>query len=172
MGNSKVSCPQCGAQAAVPDGNYSFDDENKPGWTYFKPLTSSQVFRLRQTITWVRQEIAKPEPDEERAARVLEKTIEENAPQLRGFLDRLRDPAVGNVGAWVAILIAILMWLSQPQPDGISPDEVEQILERVVQSAQTGPTNQELKSPTGPAEQTPPEGPAPTVTGLPTPETR
>lgn len=169
MVGSRTRCPVCDKVVPIVDGSYDYVDGVIERARL--QLSVSQTHRLRQSLRWAQQELAKAEPDEDRMVRVLERTIEEQAPQLKTWLDRLRDPAVGNVAGWVAVLVSILMWVtSQAAP--VSEDDVRRVVEETIHSETTEQERAGQGGSGTPGARPPyPEAP-PRATEIPTPKTR
>lgn len=164
-------CPVCGEHAEVISGVFSDDRRGNVSAKLF--LTPSQRERLKRSLSFVQQELAKPEPDEERAVRVLEATIEANAPATQPFLAAARAQFRDNPSGWIGVLIALIsLFVSIGANQGISPDQLEQILDETVRSVQNEPAPTVGEAPMPPGQSPPgPEDP-PTVEELPTPTTR
>ncbi len=169
FGGGSTICGVCGEQADFLAGSYSSDARGAV--TARLNLTPSQLHRLKQSLRFAELEMSKHEPDRERAVRVLERTIEENAPAVKTVLDRMRDPLVGHSAAWVAVLIAIMIWLTQGGADGATAEDVQRIADETARSVLHEQAEKDSTSSEVPASNSPPREQPPTVTELPTPKT-
>lgn len=163
-------CSICGRPAERVDGTYSFSNGEQH---VALRLSGAQLFRLRQSLAWAHKELAKPDPDLHRTARVLEKTVEANAPQAKRWLDRFQSTTSMALAAWVGALAGVIAALVSLTPNqGVSADDLERILDETVRAVRSEQAPAEPVTPTQkgllPESQVRP----PTVTELPTPETR
>jgi hypothetical protein len=170
VAGSEAWCPICGRPAEIADGKYS---DRSGVFSAQLRLSPSQIETLRKSLRWAEQELAKPEPDEDRAVRVLEATIERAVPDGRSFLEHFRGKTSMAAAAWLACLIALVTLLvSVTANQGINPEDLERILDETVRSAQN---EQPREAPAEPTESPPPQPSPesiPPATELPTPKTR
>jgi len=155
------NCPVCGKPTEILSGDYTTEHDGSTNARLV--LTASQLRRLAQSLEWARQELANPTPDEEHAVRVLEKTIEVQAPQVKAWLDRFKGSTSMATATWLGALMTVLTLLLQifGTDQGVSGDELERILDETVRAIHS---EQSTEAPV-----TPPR--PPTVTELPAPET-
>lgn len=148
-----------------------------PGWTrdLLIRLSKKDIHRLRTAVAWAEQQ-AQAEDDAHRAE-VLEKTVTSVAPELSpvlvGLRAKVRHEYENHLAAWVGILIALITLLvTMSGPQGISGEQLEQILEETVRHVQSAPDPTVGEAPTGGVLSTRgPEEPPP-ATEIPTPKTR
>ena len=159
------------------DGRFKISDDaieviEAPQWSrdLIIRLTPKQRHRIETTVKWAQLRRADPTTDDEKTVRALEKTIEENVPAIRPWLEKFRSPTSSNIAAWLAVLITILMWITNNN-SGITPEQLEQILDETVRSSQSEQSQSTPAQPTGPAE--PPQSPEPFLPAseLPSPDT-
>lgn len=166
---SRASCPKCGRLAPVVDGSYTQNAEGDLVADLY--VTPEQAQRLRAAVLWAKQR-EKRGADPEATARHLEQTIAEAVPEAKSIIDRLRDPAVGNIGAWVAILVSLMMWFTQLESGGISAEDAQRVADETARSVLREQERLERAEPNLIEEdRRGPESPPPATT-IPTPRTR
>lgn len=159
-------CTVCGALAPVLDGVYG---ESGGVMTANVRLSKQQAHRLKQSLQWAAERKITEEADAAHVARVLERTLEENAPQVKPWLDKFRGSTSMAVATWIATLtsvITLILTFYVSSGQSISGDQLEQILERALdeQRSQEGPVAPTQSAPPPPGREEPPPssgGPAP-----------
>ncbi|GAA1161980.1 zinc ribbon domain-containing protein [Microbacterium oxydans] len=177
VGNAE-SCPRCGREARIMDGRFKISEDaieviDAPPWSrdLIIRLTPKQRHRIDATVRWAQLRRVDPATDDEKTVRALEKTIEENVPAIQPWLEKFRGPTSSNIAAWLAVLISILMWITSNNSGGVTPQQLEQILDETVRSAQSEQSQSTRAQPTGPAAPLQSPEPFPQASELPSPGT-
>ncbi|MCK2031257.1 zinc ribbon domain-containing protein [Microbacterium galbinum] len=180
LGGNAETCPNCGHVARIMEGKYNLSPEgmeivDAPQWSrdLIIRLSPKQRHRLSTTVQWAQTQASNPNADDARTARALEKSIEQNVPAVKPWLERFRSPESGNLAGWLSLLIAVITLIITVTSggDGISGDELERILDETVRAVQSEQSPATLATPTPPEPTTQPPMPPPEVTELPTPDT-
>lgn len=121
MTGSSASCPMCGAVSRIPDGEYTFDDELRPGWTYFKPITPAQAVRLRNAARWGQAQLAAG-ADDQLVKQKIDAVLEKNAPAWKSVIDvMLSTRAVSLYQLLGFILMLIVFFGLDPASQNETP---------------------------------------------------
>lgn len=137
MSGTTMSCPRCGRVSPVIDGSY----RQGAGGHLSADLspTPAQAARLQAVLKWAQVQIETAATDEAAVAATLEREIAETAPALAKALAAFRSPTSANLAAWVAVLLAVLMWWTSGDNGGVTEDQIEHIVREVVQSENPAP---------------------------------
>ncbi|MEV7758360.1 hypothetical protein AB0O16_14530 [Microbacterium sp. NPDC089180] len=156
--NVGLSCPVpgCRQTASMLEGEYEFRDSLRLP-TLFTP-TPAEARRLRNVLIWAQAEAASDRRPAEAIAATIERTLEKDAPAVAGWLSAFKGPVSANAAAWLAVLLAILMWVTSGS-DGLTPEDVSRIVEETVKTVQDG------GSPAGGPPAIPPAAPDAPATG-------
>lgn len=92
---------------------------------------------MRNVLLWAQAEVATERRPAEAIAATIERTLEKDAPAVAGWLSAFKGPASANAAAWLAVLLAILMWVTSGN-DGLTPEDVSRIVEETVNNVQDG----------------------------------
>ncbi|MEV8023421.1 hypothetical protein [Microbacterium sp. NPDC080220] len=138
-------------------------------------LNKKQVHALRASVAWAQQQA--DHADDAHRADVLEKTVLAAVPQLekplRGIREKIQHEYDNHLAAWVTVLITLIMFIvTMNSQQGISGEQLEQILDETVRHVQSEQAQTVDAEPT--TEVQPPRGPEepPPATEIPTPKTR
>lgn len=170
------TCPSCGQMASIMDGRFNISGGtlevlDGPQWTrdLLIRLSKKDIHKLRTAVAWVEQQ---PEPSDH-TADVLAKSITVAVPQVAPWLRRAAEQFRDNPAGWTSVLIALVtLFVSIGANQGISADQLEEILDETVRSVQNEQVQPSGEEPMQPSPATPPPEEPPTATELPTPKTR
>lgn len=158
-------CPICRRPSPFVRGDYGGTRDRPTAKLW---LTPAQSRRLESVLQWARESAAEPDADIEKIAASTERELKRNSPRVYQLLEAFRSPTSANAAAWLAVLLALLMWLTTG--NAVTQEDVE----RIVREAHEMPE----QSPAAPAvpntQEPPPRGieDAPPATEIPTPRTR
>ncbi|KQR23170.1 hypothetical protein ASF76_08060 [Microbacterium sp. Leaf151] len=160
------------------EGEFKVDDKSveilsaSPSETDFViRMNAKQRQKLNQSARWAQEQMRAGNVDEARVAHVLERTVEQNVPHGKTIIEHLRDPAVGNIGTWVSILLALIVWLST-MDSGISIEDAQQVADETARTVLRELEHSSSTLPTPPLPAPPAGEQPPPATELPTPKTR
>lgn len=166
----RYSCPVCGRPVPAVDGHYTQDANNMLKAQLW--LSPAQADRLRAAVIWARQR-EKRGDDHEMTARHLEEELVRVVPRAAPILDAFKGQASMALAAWISVLLSLMtFFLTVTADDGLSERDLEQILSETVKTVRSeqSPTVPAAPTQSAPPTQSPEQ--PPTVTELPTPETR
>lgn len=165
MTGAQASCPLCGAMARIPDGEYSFDDDRKPGWTYFKPITPAQAIRLKTAAEWARQELDAG-ADQQIVKQKIDAVLANNAPAWKTVIDALLSTRAVNLYQLLGFILMLLVFFgldpasqdTQPSaPPQISVDQLREMLDEYLEHDPGSDTPlPPLPEPEAPTQEQPP----------------
>ncbi|GEM_PF-7021199 len=159
----QATCPMCGEMAQIPDGEYSFDDDKRPGWTYFKPITPAQAARVKTVAEWARAELDRGAEDG-RIKERIDDVLEKNAPGWKKVIDALLSTRAVNLYQLLGFILMLLVFFGldpahqqKEGPPKISVDQLGQLLDEYLEKEEAGsdrptPPDPELGEP-GPIPQ-------------------
>ncbi|PZE26242.1 hypothetical protein [Curtobacterium sp. MCLR17_042] len=154
--NSGLRCSKCGRLSKTVDGVYDVDDSGN----LTIRITPAQLRRLQTAFVWAQQRAEEAETDAqaELAAEKVHRTLERQAPELAGVLDRLSSKRATAVRDWIMVVLTILTFIASTQSHTVDEATVRNIIQEVwEQSAEHDATS--TTSPTPPKEELPPQRP-------------
>ena len=126
---ARASCPLCGRVVPIVDGRYT--QEVFGGLSAVLNPTPDQLVRLRRAALWAQREAIRPEVDQADVREQLRKTVAVEAPGILRLIDVATSRRAVGVAAWIAILIALVQFVSSSQAEPLTPEVVEEIIEQV-----------------------------------------
>lgn len=159
--NAAVSCPYCGRMSPAIDGRYAMrDSAGLPTTvTATSEVSARQLNRLRMSLEYAAEQLRNGAVNEEKLEHRVRTEMEKEAPGLPGLIDKALGPKSSTLAAWVAIAISVVTMLTgQAQhADGVTPEQIQQVVEQVYEQEHAAPTLPSTSTPlpATPADLTP-----------------
>lgn len=168
---NSVNCPYCGVVSPAINAEYYRDGFGV--WRAIYNASREQLESIGMAVRGAKTAL-RSNGDQKAAAELLEKEIVNAAPDVKPILEALKGSGSMAIATWLSVLLSMAMFFLaiHTADSGVSSDELERILDETVRAVHSGQSHTGPAVPSTSGEVPPPEVPPPTVTELPTPDTR